>query len=672
VSTYRYSRWDGTQNPFGADDGQVLDRLSEELMAHGDLRRALRSLYFHGLNPRDVAEPAGGLRDMMERLQQARRKKFKQYDLDSVMDSLREKLKDVVGTERADIEQRLKDARGQLAQSPEQAAGMSGPMKVLEDRATKSLEALDSLPDSPAGAVKELKEYEFMDPDAARKFKELLDSLRQRMAQDMFSGMKERLEGMTPEQMQGLRDMMRALNRMLRDRASGLEPDFEGFMEKFGDQFGPGRPRSLDELLERLAGGMAAMGSLMASMSEEQRRELMQLTEAAMGNEALGELAELASRLGQMMPIPAREYPFSGADPLDLQQAMELMGRLQDMDALERALQQAARTGNLQGLDASQVEEHLGEHARKDLEAMRDVVRQLEESGLLRHENGRLDLTPKAVRKLAQKALKEVFADMKKDRAGGHEVRLRGAFGESIGVTKPLEFGDDLDINLYRTLFNAVMRQGPRVPIKMAVQDMEVEQTEHLGQAATALLLDQSRSMGMFGNWQAAKKVAMALYWLTRTAFPRDQFYIIGFSDYATEIKGDELPGSMWNSWMSGTNMHHALGMARELLGKHKVATRHIIMITDGEPTAHLERGQSCFSYPPSYRTIEETLREVKRCTRAGITINTFMLETTSFLIDFVDRMSRINRGRAFYAGAGELGRYVLVDYLRGRRKRVA
>ncbi|MDA1188341.1 MAG: VWA domain-containing protein [Chloroflexi bacterium] len=671
MSSYKYYRWDGTQSPFGSDDEGLFDRLSEELMAHGDLRRALRSLYFRGPGSPDD-ERASGLRDMLEHLQQAKREKLQQYDLDSVMDDIRERLKDVVDTERSGIERRVEEAREQLATSPEQQDDLAGPMKILEGRATRNLDALDQLPENSAGAVKQLNDYEFMDPDAARKFKELMDMLRQRMAHDLFRGMKDQLENISPEQTQSLTEMLKALNQMLRDKAEGNTPDFDGFMDEFGGMFGDNPPNSLDELLQRLTQSMAALGSLMASMSDEQRRELLELTEAALGKEALQLLANLASQLARMMPIPANDYPFTGNDPLDLQQAMGLMDQLQDMGSLERSLQQTIRSGNLDDLDPEQVEELLGEDARNDLDAMKDIERQLEEAGIAKRDGERLQLTPAAIRKLAQKALKEVFADIKKDKAGGHEVRRKGVFGESEGVTKKLEFGDDLDINLYRTLFNSIMRQGPQVPIRMEVQDFEVDQTEHLSQAATALLLDQSRSMGMFGNWQAAKKVAMALYWLVKSAFPRDQLYIIGFSDYAVEITGDELPSSMWNAWVSGTNMHHALAMARELLSKHKVATRQILMITDGEPTAHIEEGQSYFSYPPSYRTIDETLREVKRCTRAGISINTFMLETTSFLMDFVDRMARINRGRAFYATADKLGRYVLVDYLNGRRKKVA
>jgi uncharacterized protein with von Willebrand factor type A (vWA) domain len=189
--------------------------------------------------------------------------------------------------------------------------------------------------------------------------------------------------------------------------------------------------------------------------------------------------------------------------------------------------------------------------------------------------------------------------------------------------------------------------------------------------SATAVLLDQSRSMGLFSNFQAAKKVTLALFALIRSQYPRDSLYVIGFSDYAREIKEEDLAKVTWNAWVSGTNLHHALMLSRKLLAREKGGTRQVLLITDGEPTAHLEGDRAYFSYPPSYRTELETLKEVKRCTQEDIIINTFMLENTYQLVNFVDRMTRINKGRAFYTSASKLGEYVLVDYVANRKKRV-
>jgi uncharacterized protein with von Willebrand factor type A (vWA) domain len=387
----------------------------------------------------------------------------------------------------------------------------------------------------------------------------------------------------------------------------------------------------------------------------------------------LNEMAELSSLMYDYYPFEdmAKEYPFMGQESMTVEQAMEMMSDLQDLDKLEQEIRQVMRKGNVEDLDPDRVEEHLGEEARRQLEEMQRILQQLEAAGYLKREGDRMELTPRGMRKLGQQALRQVFSELKKDRIGRHEVYTRGEGGENIGETKVYEFGDPFDVNLHRSLYNAVLREGPSVPIRLSPGDLEINRTEHLTQTATVLLLDQSRSMGMYGAFASAKKVALALYWLIHSQFPRDYFYVIGFSDYAMEITSDDLAEVRCNDWVSGTNMHHAFLLSRQLLAKRKVANKQILMITDGEPTAHLEGAHAYFSYPPSYRTIEETLKEVRRCTQDGITINTFMLEANPYLMDFIDRMTRINKGRAFYTKHDQLGQYVMVDYLRGRKQRI-
>ena len=671
MNTYRYSRWDGSQQVFELDEDSLMESLSDDILAHGDINRALRDLFQRGL--RGEGQRLEGLRDIKERLRQQRQQQLERHNLDSLMDDLKERLQDVIETERKGIDMRLAEARQQLDQAGDQAEHLKGPMRLLEERAQRSRETVDDLPHSVGGAIKELSDYDFMSPEARQKFQELLNTLKQQMMKNLFQGMRQQLEGMSKEKTEGLKNMIQALNQMLRDRTMGLDPDFEGFMEQYGHYFDPDRPTSLDELIEQLQRQMAAMQSLVNSMTPEMRRELESLMESAIDPELTDELAELGAQMYEMFPVDdlAQEYPFVGDESLTLDQAMELMGQLQDMDELERQVQRAMRSGNIEDIDLDRVEEILGEEARRQLEQLQRIIQQLEEAGYLKHQGDRLELTPRAVRKLAQQALREVFSELKKDRFGGHEVYYRGEGGEATGDTKQYEFGDPFDIDLHRSLFNAVLREGPSVPVHMSPEDLEINRTEHLSQAATVVLLDQSRSMGIFDSFTAAKKVALALYWLIQSQYQRDYFCVIGFSDYAMEIKGEDLPEVTWNAWVSGTNMHHAFMLSRKLLSKQKVATKQILMITDGEPTAHLEDGRSYFSYPPSYRTIEETLKEVKRCTREGISINTFMLEANHYLMDFVDRMTRINRGRAFYTTPDHLGRYVMVDYLRSRRKRV-
>ena len=670
---YRYSHWDGTQSPFDLDEAAIMDEMADDLIAHGDIQRALRDLFQRGMQDRDGRQTPG-LRDLMDRLGQRRQDFLNRYDMDSIVNDLQEKLDDVVKTEREGIQRRLDEAHEQLEHmTDEEKAERAQLMEMLEGRAARGREKMDHLPKSLGGAIRELQDYDFMDPEAQRKFQELMDQLRQQMMGSVASDLKDRIGQMTPEQMAAMRQMMRDMNEMMRDKLSGMEPDFDGFMDKWGQMFGDNPPQSFDELMEQMAQQMGQMQSLLDSMSPEQRRELFEAMNAAMDEATAAELDELAMNLGQLMPVDdmAREYPFMGDEEMTLDQAMNVMGEMQSMDQLESQLQEVMRRGDLDQIDADELERLLGGDARRDLERLEQIAKQLEEAGYLQRKGEKRELTPAGVRKIGQKALRELFADLLKGRQGDHELHQRGAGGEHSDDTKPYEFGDPLEIDLHKTVMNAVERQGAGTPVKLKVQDFEVKRTEHTTQTATVLLLDQSRSMGLFGSFVAAKKVAIALHALIQSRFPRDRFWIIGFSDYAVHIKGDELPSVSWNAWVSGTNMQHAFALSRRLLSRHKDVTKQIIMVTDGEPTAHMEGDRAYFNYPPTYRTIQETLKEAKRCTQEGIVINTFMLETSHYLLDFVDQLTRINHGRALYTTPSDLGQYVLVDYLKNRRKRV-
>ena len=674
MNNYRYSQWDGSQQVFEPTEDEIMEEMADDLMNHGDVMRSLRSLFQRGMQG-EMGERMQGMRDMLDRLRSRRQERLEQYNLDSVMDDLKERLDKVVDTERKGIDRRLEEARQQMQQSsPEEAADREQPMKLLEERAARNRETLDNLPPNMGGAVKELTDYEFMDPDAQSQFQELLDMLKQRMMENTFQNMRQQLQDMTPQDMAALREMLRDLNQMLQDRMQGQEPNFQGFMDKYGEMFGDNPPQDLDELMERLQQQMAQAQSLMDSMSPEMSQELQELMGSAMDQETLNEMAQLAAAMNQLYPPDelANRYPFMGEESLTYEEAMELMGQLQGMDELEQQIQQAMQRGNIQDIDPDNMEALVDEESRRSLEQLQSLAKMLEDAGYVTRKGDRLELTPKGIRKIGQKAMKDVFSQMKRDRLGNHDLYLRGAGGDHTGETKTYEFGDNFDIHLERTVRNALLRDGSGVPIKLTPADFEVHRTEHVTQASTVLLLDQSRSMGLYGSFQSAKKVAMALASLIRSQFPRDKFYIVGFSDYAIELKEDELPQVSWNDWVSGTNMHHAFLLSRKLLSKDKTGTRQIIMVTDGEPTTHLEGDRAYFNYPPSYRTIQETLKEVKRCTQDGITINTFMLESSSYLIDFVDRMMRINKGRAFYSTPQKLGEYVLVDYVSNRKRRIS
>ena len=666
--TFRYSQWDGSQQVFDPDQDDLMEALAEDLMEHGDINRALRDMMRRGMQMPD-GQRLDGLRDMMERLRRQRQQQLQRHNMEHTMDDLKEKLQDILQTEREGMDRRLEETQERVGE-PGQDPTKDQLLENLRKQVERNKETLDDLPESLGGAVRELNEYEFMDPEAARKFQELMDELRGQMANNMMQNMRQNMENMTPGDMSAMRQMLRDLNDMLE---TGGEPNFQEFMDKYGSMFGQDPPQNLQELLEHMRKQMAQMDSLLNSMSAEQREEFMDLMDSMMDDETARELSKLAQLMSQFLPPDdlGQRYPFMGDDPLDLQQAMQLMGELQDMDQLEKQLQEVARRGNLDDLDLDEIERLLGEEARRNLEQLKDMARMLEEAGFIRHNGDRMELTPRGIRKIGQKALKEVFANLKKDRIASHELYEAGLQGDISGATRQHQFGDPFDISLQKTLSNAIVRNGPGTPVKILPSDFELVEREEATQAATCVLLDQSRSMGHWGSWSSAKKVALALIALVRNKFPRDSIYLIGFSDYGRRIKEEDLPETSWNAWVSGTNMQHALMMSRKLLNNHKGATRQVIMITDGEPTAHMEGDYAAFSYPPSFRTMQETLKEVRRCTQEGVTINTFMLESNPYLLDFVDKLTRINRGRAFYTSPYQLGEYVLVDYINNRRKRV-
>jgi uncharacterized protein with von Willebrand factor type A (vWA) domain len=627
---FRYSRWDGSQSvpDFSADD--VLDEIADDILGYGDLKTALQRLMQQGMKPPEGTRTPG-LRDLLDKLRQRRQDRLKQHDLGSAVADIEKKLEEIVRTETRAIEERLQG-----------------------DERLRRQQALEQVPPDAAGRLRELQRYDFFDAEARQKFQELLDSLRQQMMQPFMQGMQNTLKNMTPEDLRRMREMIQDLNRMLAQRANGEEPDFDAFKQKWGDHF-PGA-ESLDDLLEQLGQRMAAMQSLMQSLSPGQRQQLEEMMRSLFLQDERLEAAmrQLGMHLADLLPLDemAQRYPFQGDQELSLQEAMRLMEELQKMDALERELKGVRKLEDLDRLDAARVEELAGEQARRDLERLQELT-----------------LTARAIRKIADKALRDIFARLKRDRFGGHALQRRGAGGDQTDESKPYEFGDPFLLDLRETVMNAVERAGPGTPVRLQPDDFSVVRTELRTQAATVVMLDMSRSMLNNGYFLPAKKVALALSALIRGQFPRDALYIVGFSLYAREFTAAQLPTLSWSEWNMGTNMHAGFMLSRKLLARHAGGNRQILMVTDGEPTAHMEGDEADFSYPPTRRTVEETLKEVQRCTREDITINTFMLERSSWLMSFVEQMTRINRGRAFYATPDRLGEYLVVDYVSARRR---
>src|SRR5262249_16680523 len=487
-----------------------------------------------------------------------------------------------------------------------------------------------------------------------------------------FQGMQQAISSMTPEEMARMREMVRALNQMLRERAEGHEPDFDSFMQQYGDYF-PG-VNSLDDLIEQMQRQQMAMQAVMDSMSAEQREQLRDMVDQLIGDDRLRvDLAELAMNLEMVAPSDARTaFRLSGDQPLSLAEAMALMGTLQEMDELEHNIQEARRSGNIDSLDPEQMRELVGSDEAAALREIQSMIKHLEEEGLVKREGNRYELTAQGIRRIGQKALEDIFAQLKKDAFGQHRLAERGTGAERADDTKPYIFGDPFHLHLEHTLRNALTREGSGTPLRLDRDDFEVYRTEQMTRTATVVMLDMSYSMLSNELWMPAKKVAIALESLIRGQFPRDQLHVIGFGFLAREYTPEELVGlSEWDN-VQGTNMIHGLRMARQLLAQSHAANKQIIMITDGGPTVWQEQGSWSFQWPTNEPTEWQTLREVYRCMREQIVINVFMLSDEFYLKRFVNKMATANKGRAFYVSPDNLGEYILIDYLSHKQKRVS
>ena len=559
--------------------------------------------------------------------------------------------------------------QGQSGQSEEQQF-----QEMLRRIAERKQQFLDGLPQDTAGQMKDLQNYEFLNPDAQSRFQELVDQLKQAMTNSFFKDVEKMVQEMSDGDKQRMKDMVKALNDMLAQKMRGEQPDFDSFMDQFGDMFGDNPPQSLDQLINQMQQQMSAMHSLMDSLPGDQRQQLQSMLSDKLGDPELqSEMSELAQNLDFLNPSrdQSNAYPFRGDEEIDLQAAMNLMSEMQNIDQLERGLERAQYTGELDQVDTEALRELLGDDAVESIEELKKLLEVLEQAGYVRREGDEWQLTPRGTRMIGQNALTEIYRSLKKQGIGNHPLPESGRHGERLDDSKPYEFGDPFHLDMRKTIMNAVEREGRGAPVHLSADDFEIYRSE-LVTTTTVLMVDLSWSMALRGSFQAAKKVALALQNLIKAQYPKDSLYIIGFSAYARELKPQELPYVRWDESVLGTNMHHALLLAERLLAKHRVGSRQILMISDGEPTAHLEHGRSQFSYPPSPVTIRETLKAVKRVSQQDITINTFMLDRNYYLKEFVNQLAKINGGRVFYTTPDRLGEYILVDYVQHKRKRIA
>jgi uncharacterized protein with von Willebrand factor type A (vWA) domain len=501
-------------------------------------------------------------------------------------------------------------------------------------------------------------------------FDELLEHLREQVMGAYFRSMAQGMQGLGPEELERFRDMLAELNTMLERRERGEPYDFEGFMERYGDLF-PGEPKTLDELLEQMARRMAAMRRLLASMSPEQRAELQALAEQVMQDL---DLAFEVDRLGANLASAFPEMPWdeatlaAGETAMPLSATVDAMERLHDFEDLDRSLRGEYAGASVDDVDEEAIRRTLGEEAVRDLRRLKRIERALEEAGLVTRREGRLEVTPKGARKLGERALVRVFERLRRDREGTHEARIAGGLAEPTGATRPWRFGDEGQIAVQRTVFNAVLRGGPITDGRLSPDDFELVEAEQRTEAATALLLDLSFSMPLRGHFVHAKRMALALHALIEGRYPHDHLYMIGFSDFARPMQPQDLTAAGWER-VYGTNMQHAFNLAGRLLANHPRATRQVIMVTDGEPTAHLEGEQAFFSWPPVPKTIRLTLAEAMRLAKAGITLNVFMLEDSPGLIRFMERLAELTAGRIFLMDDRQIGEFIVRDYV-ARRER--
>jgi uncharacterized protein with von Willebrand factor type A (vWA) domain len=700
--SYRYGAWRGGPDPLEPpfDVAGALDRLGERVLSGDRAADALRNLLRQGM------PGTRGLRDLLRQARDRRRELRERGRLDGTLERVRELL-----------DQAVEQERQALFPDPSDAA------RLAEAE-------LDQLPPDTARAVRQLADYQWRSPEAAATYEQIRDLLRREVLDAQFQGMRDALAGASPEELQRIRDMVADLNAMLEADARGedTQRQFEEFMDRYGDMF-PENPRSLEELVDALARRAAAASRLAASLTPEQRAELAALTESVLGD--LGLQYEL-DRLGRALRSHRPDLPWDqgttmgGEEPLGLGDATTALEELADLESLEASLGQRYPGASLDDVDLEAVERALGRSAVDDVETLRRLERELTEQGYLLREQGELKLSPKAIRRIGAVALRRVFSSLEEGRRGDHDVAGLGLAGEPTGASRPWVFGDEEPLDVVRTVRNAVLRGASRPPggavdspghpaprsatvplrgaeqreagfprarteagrpgdragagfpraraagpaVELAPDDFEVLETERRTSAAVCLLVDQSYSMLLRETWGMAKATALALHSLVSTRYPQDALEIIGFSRFARTVRPADLP-DLDADIGQGTNLHHALVLAGRHLDRHPEAEPVVLVVTDGEPTAHLEPdGYAWFAYPPERRTVELTLTEVTRLTRRGATINVFMLDEDPRLVAFVDLVARLNGGRVFSPSPDRLGDYVVSDYLRARRGR--
>jgi uncharacterized protein with von Willebrand factor type A (vWA) domain len=658
---YGYRRF-GEDDDFDDLDAQELLRLlTDDFLESGDLDEAMERLLREGFAAPDGTH-AQGLRELLERARAKRRELERQADPDGELQRYREWLEEIEATESSELDHMLAEA---------ESSDDERRKEVTRDVVEQKYMQRSLMSDRLGERLGDYQEYEFVSTPAREQFEQLLGELQQDVLDTYFQKSKEMLDDPDSKEWARTREMMDALSTMIEQdrRGEPLDPSFQDFMEKFGDFF-PGA-ENLEDVVRMMAERAAAAEAMFNSLSGEQQGELRALFDRMMANMEMDlALNRLVSNLRQATPDIDwnRAHRMRGREPSSFAESASVAEQLGDLRGLESFLGQGNAAQSLPEVDIESVRRNLGADAAQHVVRLQKALKALKDQGFVDRKGGRLALSAKGVRQIGQQALKDLFAQLRDTPTlGSHREASVARGGDREETSKPWEPGEPFALHIPQTLRNAVFRQGPGTPVRLHPDDFAVEEFEATRRCASVFAIDLSLSMAMRSNLVPAKKMVLALTQLIRSKFPRDFCAVVGFGETAQELRIEDIP-ALSIDYAYGTNLQHALALSRHLM-RNERGERQIVVVTDGEPTAHLmDNGEPFFSWPPVRETLEKTMAEVLRCTKAGIKINDFALDIERSQFPFVEQIARVNGGRAFYTSIDELGTYALDDFVRHRR----
>jgi uncharacterized protein with von Willebrand factor type A (vWA) domain len=658
---YGYRRFGEDDDFDDLDVEELLSHLADDFMESGDLDEAMDRLLREGYTNED-GDRVEGLRELLEQTRRRRRELEQQADPEGEMQRYRDWLDDIEATEAAELDELLEES---------ETSGDERRQEVTRDLVDQKKMQRELMSDRLPERLGEYRNYDFVSSEAREEFEELLSELERDVLDTYFERSKELMGRPDPEEIARMREMMDALSAMIEQdrRGEELDPSFENFMEKFGDFF-PGA-ENLEDVVRMMAERAAAAEAMFNSLSSEQQNELRSLFDQMMQDMDLNfSMNRLVSNLRMAAPDIDwnRAHRMRGQDGSPFSEATSIAEQLGELKGLEDFLGQSRAAQSLPEVDIEAVRRNLGDDAARHVQRLQKALQGLKDQGFIDRHSNRLTLSAKGIRKIGQIALRDLFKQLRDSPTiGGHPVATLARGGDREETAKPWEPGEAFALHLPRTLRNALLRQGPGTPIQLHPDDFEVEEYEATRRSATVFAIDLSLSMAMRGNLVPAKKMVLALTQLIRSKFPRDFVAVVGFGEKAQELKIEDIP-ALTIDYNYGTNLQHALALSRFLL-RNERGERQIVVVTDGEPTAHLTAsGEPFFSWPPVHETLEKTMAEVLRCTKAGITINTFALDIERSQFPFVEQIAKVNGGRLFYTDVDDLGTYALDDFVKHRR----